>query len=314
MSLNVFNFYTLYKADLPAAANINPSDFSTSNASGSTSQASNVMEAIEAGSRLLTLDEDTSAGNFMIRDSRMRSMIANEPITPFIYRVNNLWKQLDISTVVVIGGSGDWFDVHDTVILLDNYLCKDMTKKAYSISKQFCTGRVTYNGRGLVHQLEWPCSHQSRVLSETSFHDMRRRLIPANNQVDECGSKVWYIDGNTRDETFSVIDLTRVEQRIQHKAVTQGIIQMAYWILVQMQQDQERDKVGLAEIIDGFYSIISKERLTFYDLSQRFTSSDDGGPKDKSHYFNTLLMMPRSQDVMAFINRMGSEFVFNQKS
>jgi len=74
------------------------------------------MEALEAGSKLLLLDEDTSAGNFMIRDSRMRAMIANEPITPFIYRVNGLWYQLGVSTIVVIGGSGDWFDVQDTTV------------------------------------------------------------------------------------------------------------------------------------------------------------------------------------------------------
>ena len=133
------------------------------------------------GCRLLILDEDTCASNFMIRDSRMRSMIAHEPITPFIYRVNSLWNQLGISTVVVIGGSGDWFDVHDTVILLDNYLCKDMTKKAYSISKQFCTGRVTFNGRGLVHQLPWPCPAHCRVLTKKSCDQMMKRLISSKH-------------------------------------------------------------------------------------------------------------------------------------
>lgn len=102
--------------NLPQDAGIDPADFSTLSASGSTSQAANTIEAIEAGATLLLVDEDTSAGNFMIRDSRMRSMISNETIVPFIYRVNGLWESLKISTVVVIGGCGDWFDVQTRTV------------------------------------------------------------------------------------------------------------------------------------------------------------------------------------------------------
>ena len=101
---------------------MDPQDFSTLCASGSTSQAANVIESLEAGASVLLLDEDTCASNFMIRDSRMRAMVKDEPIVPFIYRVNGLWKQLGVSTIVVIGGCGDWFDVHDTVVLFRNIL------------------------------------------------------------------------------------------------------------------------------------------------------------------------------------------------
>lgn len=142
--------------NLPGAAAIDPRSFGSNSASGSTSMAANVIEFMELGPDLFLLDEDTCASNFMIRDSRMRSMIANEPITPFIYRVNSLYKQMGISTIVVIGGCGDWFDVQDTTIMMDNYRCLDMSKRARSISKTFCTGRVEFNGRGLVHQLPWP--------------------------------------------------------------------------------------------------------------------------------------------------------------
>ena len=139
--------------NLPGAAGIDPRNFSTASASGSTSMAANVVEALELQPELFLLDEDTCASNFMVRDSRMRSMIANEPITPFIYRVNALFKQKGVSSVVVIGGCGDWFDVQDVTVMLDNYRCLDMSKKARSISKTFCTGRVEFNGRGLVHQV-----------------------------------------------------------------------------------------------------------------------------------------------------------------
>ncbi|MFQ5874523.1 MAG: P-loop domain-containing protein, partial [Dehalococcoidia bacterium] len=54
--------------------------FSTTNASGSTSQAANIAEALEAGGRLLLVDEDTSATNFMIRDRRMQALVENHQI------------------------------------------------------------------------------------------------------------------------------------------------------------------------------------------------------------------------------------------
>ena len=78
--------------NLPGGISTNP--FSTENASGSTSQASNIVEAIEMGAELLLLDEDTSATNFMIRDVRMQALVSkeHEPITPFVDRVLELYK------------------------------------------------------------------------------------------------------------------------------------------------------------------------------------------------------------------------------
>ncbi|KAB1986390.1 ATPase, partial [Haemophilus parainfluenzae] len=82
---------------------------------------------IEAGARVLLLDEDTSATNFMIRDRRMQALIAKdrEPITPFIDKVRQLYLDYGISTVLVIGGSGDYFDAADTVIAMDEFRPRD---------------------------------------------------------------------------------------------------------------------------------------------------------------------------------------------
>ena len=143
-------------SDLPAASGLDAADFSTTCASGSTSHASGVVEGLEMGVRCFLVDEDTSAVNFMIRDGRMRSLIDRETITPFIYRVSNLYKQKGISTVVVVGGSGDWFDVQNSTLLMDNYECVDATARARRISKAFCSGHIQYNGQGVVHQLSWP--------------------------------------------------------------------------------------------------------------------------------------------------------------
>lgn len=112
--------------------------FSTENASGSTSQAANVMEALEAGARTLLIDEDTSATNFMIRDHRMQQLVKREkePITPFIDKIKQLRDQLDVSTILVMGGSGDYFAVADSVIMMEAYIPYNVTDEARKIMEQ----------------------------------------------------------------------------------------------------------------------------------------------------------------------------------
>src|SRR5699024_8728302 len=106
--------------------------FTTTNASGSTSQAANLVEALETGARTLLIDEDTSATNFMIRDDRMRALIPaeREPITPFVSRVRPLLTERGVSTVLVAGGSSAFFEVADLVIALDAYVPADVTARA----------------------------------------------------------------------------------------------------------------------------------------------------------------------------------------
>ena len=112
-------------------------DFSTPNASGSTSQAANIAEAIEVGTSLLLVDEDTSATNFMIRDERMRELVRREPISPFIDLVRPLHRSLGVSTVVVVGGVGDYLDVADRVILLEDYAPSDATARSREVTRRF---------------------------------------------------------------------------------------------------------------------------------------------------------------------------------
>ena len=112
-------------------------DFSTPNASGSTSQAANIAEAVEVGTSLLLVDEDTSATNFMIRDERMRELVRREPISPFIELVRPLHRSLGVSTVVVVGGVGDYLDVADRVILLEDYAPSDATPRSREVTRKF---------------------------------------------------------------------------------------------------------------------------------------------------------------------------------
>lgn len=107
--------------------------FSTDYASGSTSQAANIMEAINVGCKLLLIDEDRSATNFMIQDIKMRSLIKHEPITPFTERVRELYEAAHVSSVLVIGGSGEFLSVADQIILMDNFVPTNVTQEAKKI-------------------------------------------------------------------------------------------------------------------------------------------------------------------------------------
>ena len=113
--------------------------FSTEDASGSTSQAANVVEAMESGAATLLIDEDTSATNFMVRDELMQRVIHRdmEPITPFIERMRDLYENQGISTILVAGSSGAYFQVADVVIQMDRYVPKEITALAKEAASQY---------------------------------------------------------------------------------------------------------------------------------------------------------------------------------
>jgi len=127
--------------------------FATDLASGSTSQAAALQEALEAGASTLLVDEDTSATNFMIRDERMQALVAkdHEPITPFVDRIRQLRDELGVSTVLVMGGSGDYFDCADTVIEMHAYQPHDVTRAAHEIAASHRTGRREEHAGALAH-------------------------------------------------------------------------------------------------------------------------------------------------------------------
>ncbi|CDJ60826.1 hypothetical protein, conserved [Eimeria maxima] len=152
------------------------SSFSSQDASGSTSQAANIMEALEFGATALLIDEDTCATNFMIRDARMQALVAKEkePITPFLFRVKRLYTELGISTVMVIGGSGDFFEVADIVLQFDKYEAFNVTKRAKEIACKFSSSSTA------TVQLQTPLSH-----ANVPFGSVRQRAVAAR----ECFSR-----------------------------------------------------------------------------------------------------------------------------
>ena len=155
--------------------------FSTPNASGSTSQAAAIVEALEAGSRLLLIDEDTSATNFMIRDRRMQALVRgdDEPITPFIDRVRSLHADAGASTVLVIGGSGDYLDVADRVIGMIRYRPADLSAAAREVAAAHPTGRLTY-----ASSVRWPSRHRiPDPLSISARRGRRERSLKVRSRT-----------------------------------------------------------------------------------------------------------------------------------
>ena len=173
--------------------------FSTDNASGSTSQAASILEAVEVGATTLLLDEDTSATNFMVRDARMQALVhkEHEPITPFVDRVRELYERYGVSTVLVMGGCGDYFDVADTVIAMQDYQPLDVTEEAQRIAREFRTQR----------EIE-----TTSPLSEVASR------IPVRESLDPSrGNREVKIEARSVDAIafgHEVIDLSGVEQLV----------------------------------------------------------------------------------------------------
>ena len=174
------------------------SSFFTENASGSTSQAANIIEALEIGARVLLIDEDTSATNFMIRDKRMQSLVKKEkePISPFIDKVGQLYREFGVSTILVMGGCGDYFDIADTVIMMDSYRPYVVTEMAREIARKYSTGRVNEGGE------KFGSIRQRKPLPE-SFNPIRSEKV----KIEAKGLKT-IIFGR------QVIDLSALEQLV----------------------------------------------------------------------------------------------------
>ena len=140
--------------------------FSSADASGATSQAASIVESLEAGARVLLIDEDTAATNFMIRDARMRRLIPDgeEPITPYLDRVRQLADDKNISSVLVVGGAGDYLEVADTVIRMESYRALEVTEDARRIARELPGAATQSSGR----PGDWPIAHP-RIPQPESF-------------------------------------------------------------------------------------------------------------------------------------------------
>jgi len=225
-------------SELPGG--VDTREFSTENASGSTSQASNIMEALEAGATLLLMDEDTSATNFLIRDRRMQELVPKEiePITPFIDKVRQLYRERGVSTILVLGGSGDYLDVADRVICMVEFLPQDLTERAREVAERYPSGRRFEGGE--------------------TFGEVSER-IPLKESFDPSrGRKAVKIKAKGEDTILfgrEEIDLSSVEQ-IVDTAQTRAIGDAIYYSTRYM--DGRR---SLREVVERVVDDVRREGL-----------------------------------------------------
>ncbi len=246
----------------------NTCDFSTDRASGSTSQAANIMEAVEYGSKLLLIDEDLSATNFMIRDKIMKELIKNEPITPFTDRVNELYHSNGVSSILVIGGSGEYIATADKVYMMNDFRISDVTIK----SKEICNA---YGASiDLPTQAQWT---QNRIFYSQFFSP-----YPEDSGSERLAAS---------DIGIIVIGDECIDTRGIHDLITKGQLNALAYMLRYLETHNNEQVIDLDARIDEHYELIEKNGLDAV-FSSHFTTT------------GRFLDLPRKQELKAVINRM----------
>ncbi len=250
--------------DLPGI--LSTQAFSTLNASGSTSQAVNIVESMQSGCELLLLDEDTCATNFMIRDARMQALIQKdrEPITPFVDRVRELYERFGVSTVIVMGGSGDYFDVADTVVAMGSFQPQLVSEDARRIAEAMPTGR----------NRETP----------TPFPDIKPGRHSPENLKFRKGKREVFISSRDCDSLFlgtNGIDTHEVEQLAEV-----GQLEACGWVIYALKDWLEKNGGPSVAGVKSLLNKMEKDVSCFLPWN------------------NGRVSMPRLQEVMAVLNRM----------
>jgi predicted ABC-class ATPase len=238
--------------------------FSTEDASGSTSQAANLMEAVESGSKLLLIDEDTSATNFMIRDELMQKVICREeePITPFIERVRSMYDDLGVSSIIVAGSSGSFFQIADTIIQMKEYIPYDITERAREAAASY---------PALKQQEHFPASDNMRA--------------PKANQALKKDPRLKMKTMGTNEMLLAkdAIELRYLEQLIDPEQTNALAYALKYLELNRMNGSRT-----VPQLLDDIEALTASKGLSaLYD----------------KEYVRSGLAMPRRQEIAACLNR-----------
>lgn len=238
--------------------------FYSEDASGSTSQAANVIEGIESNTSLLLIDEDTSATNFMIRDELMQRVVnkEQEPITPFIERARALYEQKGISTIIVAGSSGAYFHIADCVLQMECYIPKDITGFAKEEAKSF------------PHHI---------IDSGYSFPEFYKRTAKQNPMLKSDRIKIKMLGRDSLQINKETIDLRYVEQLVDSEQTA-----ALGYLLLYAERNLFDGKRDMNSIVDSLCQTVSKRGIRAIV---------------QGNYLPVNLAMPRPQEIYACINR-----------
>ncbi|MBH10511.1 MAG: ATPase [Candidatus Marinimicrobia bacterium] len=248
--------------------------FSTTNASGSTSQAVNIIEAIEVGTEVLLMDEDTCATNFMIRDGKMQKLIKKEeePITTFIDKVKQLYIEKNISTILVLGGVGDYFDVSDKVIQMMNYEPFDVTEKAKDIVDMFKVKRI-------IEDESYSFNIRERIPKSESIKPKNKngkfRIYAKNIHCIQFGK--YDIDLNDLEQIFELSQTKALGYALEYSRKYMDGIKTIREVVEKVMDDIEENGIDVInKRISGDFSCFrglelafTMNRLRSFDVSQK---------------------------------------------
>ena len=242
--------------------------FSTEDASGSTSQAACTVEAILSGSKTLLIDEDTSATNFMVRDALMQKVIhpGEEPIIPFLLRMRQLYEELGISTILVAGSSGAFFEISDLILQMREYEPIDITRKAKEAAE------------ATSEKLELP--DPLKIAPD-------RRLPFPNREVTE--SRKVKVRGNGTDAVS--LGHESVELRFVEQVVDNEQTNLLGALLRSLEEQYFNGRDTLPKCVNALYDKLEK---------QGFSACSQGGATGS---IPGNLAMVRPQELWAMVNR-----------
>lgn len=266
-------------ANLPLAKDTR--QFTTENASGSTSQAANIIEALCCGSKTLLIDEDTSATNFMIRDRRMQRLVAptQEPITPLIAHIRHLHRRHGVSTVLVTGGSSAYFEVADRVIMMQQYRAKDVSQQAQALVNEAPEPAMAI-AEPQQHTQQPPDGLGTTLTAARRLDAQQfRQGLPINPKVQAFDCEQLRL-GNWR------IDLGRVEQLVEP-----GQLRAIGWLISQLAD--AANPASNTSLPDALRYALRQVETRGLDTISPFYPEPHGG-----------LSLPRLQELFAALNRL----------
>jgi predicted ABC-class ATPase len=246
----------------------NTTSFTTDHASGSTSQAANIIEAVNDGSGLLLIDEDKSATNFMIRDETMKELVKNDPIIPFTDRVQELYETQDVSTILVIGGSSEYLKVSDQIIMMKNFIPFDVTKEA----KKLISNKVYTNSE--IPLADWNCP---KIINTTKFTPY---------QADSTSE---YLD--VSDKGFLEIGNESIDVRNIHNIASYSQLTAIGLLIRKIENEAKEKKLDIRKVVEDYIEVLETG-----NLDEIYTT-----------YFTTCgrwLELPRKFEVLAILYRM----------
>lgn len=259
--------------------------FYTEDASGSTSQAANVIEAMESGSSLLLIDEDTCATNFMVRDELMQRVVHRdkEPITPFIERARYLYEKKGISCVIVAGSSGAYFHIADRIVQMDNYVPQEITALAKEEAAKYPVLLLPDGGPKEPDYKRAPRAGRSEKVQEHGNYRGRGRGGADSDRSGDNRVKIKGMEKEAVSLNKETIDLRYVEQL----ADSEQVMTLGY-LLAYAEVNLFNGTNNMQSIVDALMNLIERKGLA---------SIVPGS------YLPSGLALPRRQEIFACFNR-----------